>query len=177
MSLEELLSQRKTSILKRWLDLIEGSHPAGAPPFTRERDEFTNPEGFITSHEIDTLYDELLQDKFNSERVCASLENIIRIRTVQDLSPAQAVAFVFLLKQAITEKLQSEIEKRQLLGQWFEFELKIDKLACRAFETYMQCREKINQLRVNEVKADKERAFRLIEVMDTVGRKHIEATE
>jgi len=177
MSLAELLLQGKGSILKRWLNLIEESRPSGNAPFTRSNDELTNPEGFITHREVEALFHELLQNELNFEKVCISLDNIVRIKAVQDLSPAQTIAFVFLLKEAIVSELQSEIEKRQLLGEWLALELKIDMLASLSFDAYMQCREKINQLRFNEVKADRERAFRMLELVESGGRKIVKAAE
>ena len=177
MTLEQLLSLKRDAILRRWSDLIASSHATGAAPPVRGTDQFTNPEAYIIARETEALYRELLQDRMDSDNVCASLDNILKIKAVQDLTPSQAVAFVFLLKEAITEELKSEIEKRQLLGQWLEFELRIDKLASLAFDIYMQCREKICQLRVNEIKADREGAFRLLGLAETAGRKRVEAIE
>ena len=177
MSLRELLTQKKGTILSRWLDLIAGTHPAGISPLQRGKDEFANPEGHTVSQAIHTLYDELLQDKMNSGKICEALDGILKIRAVQDLSAGQAVALVFLLKEAIAGDLAAEIEKRQLLRQWLEFESRIDRVASLAFEIYMQCREKICQLRVNEIKTDREMAFRLLQLTETAGRKRIEESE
>jgi hypothetical protein len=177
MSLGQLLSQERDSILRRWLELVAESHPTGTSPLVRGKDQFTNPEAHIISRDTEALYGELLQNRLSSETVSSSLNNILRLRAVQDLTPSQAVSFVFLLKEAIADRLGGEIEKRQLLGQWLEFESKIDKLASLAFDTYMQCRETICQLRVNEVKAQKESALRLLELSETAGRKRIGAAE
>jgi hypothetical protein len=177
MSLRELLSQKKGAILRRWLDLIAGTHPAGVSPLTQEKDEFKNPEGHTVSQTVDTLYDELLQDRMNPDKVCESLGGILKIKAVQDISAGQAVSFVFLLKEAITEELADEIERQQFLRQWLEFESRIDMVASLAFEIYVQCREKICQLRVKEIKADREIAFRLLERVETAGRKRIEESE
>ncbi len=177
MSLRELLSDKKASILKRWFDLIASSHPAGTPPFSRPRDEFSDPEGHTVSRQIEALYHELLQDRMDSEKVCASLDGILRIRAVQELSPGQAVGFVFMLKEAIAEELAGEIEKGQLMRQWLEFESRVDRLASLAFDMYTQCRERICELRVNEIRADRDMALRLIERVESVGGKRTEATE
>jgi hypothetical protein len=177
MSLQELLFEKRTTILKRWFDLIAASHPAGVPHYTKDKDQFTNPEGHTVSREIDSLYNELLQDRISSEKVCASLDGILRIRAVQDFSPGVAVGFVFLLKEAITEELGNKIEEEQLFKQWLELELKIDKMASLAFDIYTQCREKICQLRINEIKADRAMAFRLLEIAENAGRKKVGAGE
>ena len=177
MSLRDLLLDRQDPILKRWFALMAGMHPAGSTTFSRPKDEFSDPEGHTVSREIEVLYHELLQDRMDSEKTCASLEGILRIKAVQEFTPAQAVGFVFLLKEAITEELVGELESRRLLRQWLEFESRVDRLASMAFDMYMQCREKICQLRVNEVRADRDRALRLIERVESVGRRRIEAAE
>lgn len=177
MPLRELLSQKKSSIINRWFDLVAGTNPAGVSLSSRSKDEFSDPEGNTVSREIAALFDELLQDRMNSEKACASLNGILRIKAVQDLSPGTAVGFVFFLKEAITEELADEIEKQNLFRQWLEFESRVDRLAALAFEIYMQCREKIYQLRVNEVKADRDMAFRILDRVETAGRKRTEAME
>jgi hypothetical protein len=44
-----------------------------------------------------------------------------------------------------------------------KLESRIDELALLAFEIYMQCREKIYECRVNEVKGQREIAMKLLE--------------
>ena len=161
--LEHLLSQKRAAILKRWLGLILGTYPADSSRFfKREKDRFVNPVGYTISLEIEALYDELLQG-MNRDKLSASLDNIIRIRSVQDFSPSQAIAFVFLLKKAIREELASEIRENQLFEELLRFESRIDQLALLAFDIYMKCREKVYEIRVNEVKAERERVFKLLE--------------
>jgi hypothetical protein len=174
MSLRDLLSEKRATILKRWLDLISGTHSSGSPSFSRPKDEFSDPEGHTVAREIEALYHELLQDRMDSTKACASLDSILRIKAVQDLTPGQAIGFVFLLKEAIAEELVDEIESGQLLRQWLEFESRVDRLVSLAFEMYMQRREMICQLRVKEVKADRDIAYRILEM---VGSKTIENTE
>jgi hypothetical protein len=81
------------------------------------------------------------------------------------------------LRKAITEELGSKIEKEQIIREWWNFESKIDELASLAFDIYMNCREKIYELRVSEAKAEGERAFRLLELIGRVNTKHKEVTE
>ena len=163
MVLEHLLSQKRAPILERWFGLILDTYPADSSRFFKqEKDRFANPVGYTISLEIETLFDELLHG-MNPAKLSASLDNIIRIRAVQDFSPSQAVAFVFLLKKAVREELESKIRKNQLFEELLKFESRIDELALRAVNIYMGCREKIYETRVNEVKAERERVFKLLE--------------
>lgn len=149
--------------MERWFQLILGTYPADTSRFLKqEKDRFANPVGYTISREIEMLYDELLQE-MNPDKVAACLDNIIRIRVVQDFSPSQTIAFIFLLKKAIREELASEIAENRVLEELLKFESKIDKLVLLAFDIYMKCREKVFEIRVSEVKAERERVLKLLE--------------
>lgn len=163
MVLEHLLSQKRAAILGRWFQLILETYPADTSRFLKkEKDRFINPVGYTISQEIEALYDELLQE-MNSDKLAACLDNIIRIRAVQDFSPSQTVAFIFLLKKAIREELTSEIKENRVFEELLEFEARIDKLVLLAFDIYMKCREKVFEIRLNETKAERERVLKLLE--------------
>jgi len=131
----------------------------------KEKDRFVNPVGFAFSEGTETLFMEILHD-MNCEKICLILENIVRIRSVQDFSPSKAIGFIFLLKKAIQEVLGSRIQEKHVVEEWLKFQLKIDQLALLAFDVYMKCKEKIYEIRVREAKAEKDRAFRLLERMN-----------
>lgn len=165
MVLESLLSQNKPSILKRWFDLILETYPADtAAMMRRDRNQFTNPVGSTISREIEVLFKQLCEGIQNGE--CrASLDAILKIRSVQDFSPSKAVGFIFLLKGAVRETLKNEICKESATDEWLNFQSRIDDLVLQAFDAYMDCREKICEIRVNQAKAEKEMAFKMIERM------------
>ena len=168
IALEHTLSQKKAAILGSWFHLIMETYPADSSKFLRrEKDRFANPIGYTISREIEILYEELLQD-MNFDRLTVSLDNIIRIRSVQDFPPSQAIAFVFLLKKAIREELANDIRENRAYKDLLKFEARIDKLALLALDIYMKCREKIYEIRLNEVKAEGERAFRMLEITKPV---------
>lgn len=178
MALKTLLTQNKNSILQRWFNLIADTYPIGVSDFLSNSDRFSNPVGYTISQEINSLYDELLQGRVDSDKAAASIDNIIKIRAVQDFSPQKAISFIFLLKKAITDELGNDVEKKLSLREWLEFEPRIDKLASIAFDKYMENREKICELRVNEVKADREIAFRLLRLTGAKnGGEHGEAVK
>jgi len=152
MKLHDFLTQKRSKILNRWLDLVLDNYPADTKRFFKKRkDQFANPVGYTISKEIENLYKELLQG-LDPERVSPILDRIIRIRAVQDGSPSQATAFIFLLKKVIREKLETEVQKNELSDELSIFESRIDDLALLTFDIYMKCREKIYEIRVNEMK-------------------------
>ena len=149
--------------MERWFQLVLETYPAGTSRFLKqEKDRFANPVGYTISQEIEALYDELLQE-MNSDKLAVCLDNIIRIRAVQDFPPSQTIAFIFLLKKAIREELASEITENRVFEELLKFEARIDKLALLAFDIYMKCREKVFEIRVNEAKAERERVLKLLE--------------
>ncbi len=168
MALKNLLLQNKAPILERWFDLILETYPAGtSKSLKREKDRFVNPVGHTVSREIEVLYEGLVRG-ITTEELSSSLNNIIRIRSVQDFSSSQAVGFIFLLKRAIQEVLKSAIREKQVLKEWMEFQSRIDQLALLAFDIHMECKEKICEIRIKEARADREMAFRLLERMNFI---------
>jgi hypothetical protein len=171
MNLKDLLSRNEAAILKRWFNLILETYPADTATLMRkDKDQFTNPVGSTLSREIEVLFNKLCEGSQN-ERCQASLDSILKIRSVQNFSPSQAVGFVFLLKRAIGETLKNEICKESVIDEWLKFQSRIDDLALQAFDAYMECREKICEIRINQARAEKEMAFRMIERMTTSKEK------
>ncbi len=165
MALADLLLRSEATILKGWVDLILQTYPADdATLMGKEKNRFTNPVGSTISREIEILFKNLCQGS-PLEKCDASLDSILKIRSVQDFSPSEAVGFVFLLKRAIEETLKNEISKGSIMDEWLKFEAKIDKLALRAFDIYMGCREKVCEIRINQARAEKEMAFKAMERM------------
>lgn len=152
MTLEKQLSEKRSRIIKRWLALTLETYPEDTQRFLKKRkDRFANPVGTTLSDEIEKLYDAFIHSA-DVETVSPILENIIKIRAIQDFTPSQAVAFVFLLKGVIRSEMDQEIRDRLTTKEWFELESRIDTLALLAFDVYGKCREVIFQIRTNEVK-------------------------
>ena len=152
MKLAALLSQRKSPIVDRWLKLLFASYPPETQIFLKkEKDRFDNPVGYRISQGVKGLYEALLQERA-AEEITASLDEIVRIRAIQDFSPSQALAFIFLLKNVIREELADELEEGHLSEEILELESRIDGLALLGFDVYMRRREKLYDLRVDEVK-------------------------
>ncbi len=148
MRVVELLGKKQPAILRRWLDLIVQGYPDSTAKFLKaEPDRFRNPVGATLARELELLYAALLAGS-DREVIAEHLDPIVRVRAVQDFSAAQAVGFVFQLKQAIREELGEEGVGEELLA----FESAIDGLALQAFDVFMGCREQIYQLRTDEIK-------------------------
>ncbi|MEW6571329.1 MAG: RsbRD N-terminal domain-containing protein [Nitrospirota bacterium] len=151
MRLENLLTHKRSTILKKWFDVVIKTYPPETALFLKsQKDHFANPVGSTIMQGIEDLFGELLQG-INSERVPTYLDNIIRIRAVQSFTPSQAISFVFLLKKVIREELEKEVMENGLSEELLALESRIDDLALLAFDIFMQCREKIYELKAMEL--------------------------
>ncbi|MBW2246477.1 MAG: RsbRD N-terminal domain-containing protein [Deltaproteobacteria bacterium] len=160
MGLNNLLVQRKTAIIKNWFTLAVETYPPDTASFLkRQKDPFANPVGRTISLGLEALFNELLKE-MDHEIITSFLDPIIRIRAIQNFSPAQAVNFIFLLKKAIRENIKKEALEEQLFNELLLFESKIDKLALIAFNIYVQCKEKIYDLKANEMRNTTYKAFK-----------------
>ena len=171
MMMQGLLKKNKAAILERWFHLILETYPANTAAMMRkDKNQFTNPVSSTLSREIDVLFKNLCEGS-QDEKCQSSLDSILKIRSVQDFSPSKAVGFIFLLKRAIGETLKNDICKESVMDEWLKFQSRIDDLALQAFDIYMDCREKICEIRINQAKTEREMAFRMMERMTTSKEK------
>jgi len=151
MKLKNLLNQKRSAILKRWFDLILESYPAGAAQFFKnKKNRFANPVGYTISQGVESLFDEILHG-IDTEKVSLFLDNIIRVRAIQDFTPSKAVSFIFLLKKVLREELDREIQENSNAEELRTIESRIDDLALLAFDIFMKCREKIYELKAMQL--------------------------
>jgi len=152
MELDSLLLEKRSTILERWLDLILESYPPETSRFLKgEKDRFDNPVAYQFSQGIEGIYEALLHG-MDRDKASSFLDRIISIRAIQDFSPSGAIAFIFMLKKVIREKLEREVRENGISEELIELESRIDGLALLSFDIYMKRREKLYEIRVNEVK-------------------------
>lgn len=163
MMLANRLQHDKPAILERWFQLVFDSYPADTSAFLkREKDRFRNPVGSTIVQDLGKLFDEILQG-FDAEKIAPLIEYFIKIRSVQDFTPSQAVTFVIHLKRAVRDHLADDIREGRICEELLRFESRLDDLALLAFEHYTNCREKIYELRTRQIKAG---SFKLMERMN-----------
>ena len=152
MKLIALLREKRTHLVDRWRQLVFDSYPLETRRFLhKEKDRFQNPLAYRLSKGIEGLFGALLQE-IEVEELKGFLDEIIRIKAVQDFSPSQALAFIFLLKGLVREELAEELRDQELARECLELESIIDGMALLGFDVYMQRREKLSEIRINEIK-------------------------
>jgi hypothetical protein len=149
MNIETLLVEKKKVIVQKWIDQVLDSY--GSPEFfKKQKDRFANPIGSTVSDGLLKLYSVLAENR-DIEEASKPLEDIIKIRAVQDFTPSIAVSFVYLLKNIVREELSREKNLEEPFASLSAFETRVDKAALMAFDFYMDCRERLHKIRVNEV--------------------------
>jgi len=152
MTLKELLQDNENAILQRWFDDAMGTYPDMAvAAFSRQKDPFANPVGHSLRVGTQGIFATLLEGP-DDAKIRECLLEIIRIRAVQEISPAAAVGFVFGLRRAIRAELAPAINDAALSSELAKIEDQIECIALAAFNIYVECREQVYELRVNEVK-------------------------
>jgi hypothetical protein len=151
MPLASHLAEKKSAILGRWLSTIYESYPPETAIFLqKEKNHFDNPMGYRISEGLAGLYGALLQE-METDQTLTFLDNIIRIRALQDFAPSRALAFIFLLKHVVREELADEIQEENLGAEIQEMESRIDGLALMGFDVYSKCREKLYEVKTKEI--------------------------
>lgn len=150
--LVDLLRERKQYLLEQWRQSIRETYPSETASFLKERsDQFHNPVGHIISEQSELLLEQLLGAMDKAE-VIPAITEIVRVRAVQDFSPACAVAFVALLKPIVREICFEDGLDQSKYRELVKFEDRIDQLQFMTFDVYSECRDKLADIRVNEEK-------------------------
>lgn len=166
MTFRALLADRQKIILERWLEAILETYPADTTKFLKtQKDRFANPVGATFSEGMGHVLAELFQETVIQDKILPHLDNIVRIRAVQQFTPSQALGFIFLLKKIIRETLGEEGMRQATAEALADIDSDIDSLAMLAFNIYMECREKIYEIRANEVKRS---TFQLLKMANLV---------
>lgn len=151
--LKELLINNKSSIVNSWIELIIETYPSESVNFLRShKDRFSNPIGYTVSVNAGKIFDELINDK-NKDRIKESLNEIIKMRAVQDFSPSQAAGIILSLKKVLRKELENEVNNTSVFKEYLNLESGIDDIALLAFDLYMESKDILFQIRISEIKA------------------------
>jgi hypothetical protein len=151
MNFKDALAEKKPTILKEWIEAVMASYAAdGASFFMKQKDRFANPLGFAAKSGLTAVLDQLTGDQ-PSQTMPPELQQFIKLRSVQDFAPSAALGFIYQLKAIVI----AQLGQANLLAageEWFNFASKIDALALRIFDLYMEDRELLALVKVNEYK-------------------------
>jgi len=152
MTFSELLQQSKDAIVERWFEAALSVYPDEATAaFRRQKDPFANPVGHRLRTGTREIFEALL-DGMDGDKIRQHLHEIISIRAIQELPPSRTVGFVFELKDAVRAALGGGTEDPGFASELARLDGQIDRIALAAFDVFVECRERVCELRINEVK-------------------------
>lgn len=163
LKLVDFLVLDQKAVLDRWFDLIMDTYAENtAVLWKKKEDPFANP----VRHKFENGMRGIVVALASSGPVPDAavftplLDEIVRVRAVQDFTPSQATAFVFLLKKAVRETLWEKVNENNLFVELLALESAIDMLALLAFDIYTQCREKISEIRITQIRKQYDRLLK-----------------
>lgn len=165
--LKDLIRSRKDQIIRKWTDLVHGTYPFNTVGFLRTRsDRFINPVGQRTDRAAQAFVESLCADTPDEKDLREATMDFIRVRAVQDFSAEETVSVLFNLKPIIRETLGEDLAKfikEHGPQEMWELEANIDALALLAFAAYAACRDKVAELRIDELKRRQSQVLRQAE--------------
>jgi len=135
-----ILHANRDVILEQWLERSLALFP--------EKMGYDTPVAEVLADALGKLLSGLGEE---NQRFRDALDDVTRILAVQSFPPSRAISIFFepktmlremMMKPALAERLTQEVQSA--------FSSRIDDLVLQAFDSYMQHREKIAQLKVEE---------------------------
>lgn len=152
MVLYNLLSKKRAVIIEKWFDVINGTYAPETACFLKsQKNQFTNPVGYTFRDGMQKLLDEILQG-VDFVEIPPYLEDIVKIRAIQGFTPSQSLVFIFILKNIIAEELKDDLTPEIRREELPSINAKIDKIALLCFDIYVKCRERLYEIKVNEMR-------------------------
>ncbi len=147
----DALKSNEAKILTLWTERVLDTY-VSSDFFKKSLDRFANPVGSNIREGLTQLF-RLLVAGATSQNFVEPLDQIIRIRAVQEFTPAQAVAPIMDLKWVVRQVFSEDKDCRSLLTELLPFDGDVDRLTLHAFDLYMACREQLHKARIRELKS------------------------
>jgi len=149
MNFKDFIGKNKERLLEEWFLWLVDHYPEPSKKFISQKDKpFTNPVGYNLFQNLKKLLFTISSGEIESQEFNSSLEEILKIRAVQDLSYwRSANIFRFLwdnFNVNLPEDKNIESYKADV-----EYYLRISE---KAFETFISIREKIAQIQREEIR-------------------------
>lgn len=151
MDLAEAFRNYRKKIVGQWADYTLSTY-SSSTFFSKEGDKFANPVGGTMREALDALF-LLLAKNADPQEFVTPIKEIVAIRAVQEFAPSQAVSPLHAVKHITREILAADSERCHLIDELYDFEFAVDMAVLLAFDLYMECRERLYSVRIDEVKS------------------------
>ncbi|MBL4903395.1 RsbRD N-terminal domain-containing protein [Desulfotalea psychrophila] len=150
MDLAEAFRNYEDKIVDQWVDYTLSSYKSSTF-FKKGPDKFSNPVGGNTREALGKLF-KLLTKNTDPKEFVAPLDQIMRIRSIQEFTASEAVGPIHAVKHITREILAKDSERKQCIADLYDFEFNVDLAVLAAFDLYSQCRERLYKVRIKEIK-------------------------
>lgn len=151
MSLKELLELRRSDILNDWKKKTLNAEEKNkfSKSILKMDNPFINPVGVNVSEALSGLYESLLNQR---DGAADMLDDILRIRAVQEITPGESIRFLIQFKEIVENHIPELKKDMNLKLELAEFYFRVDELMLQGFDIYMQCREQLWNIKMDEIK-------------------------
>jgi len=144
-----ILKGKEEAIAGRWIELVCRTYPQETTQFLEvERDPFSNPVGRMLREAAGPLVRALLDDGPDGD-FPDGLAELMRLRSVQDMTAAQAVGIVTMLRKAVMDVAGDSIQSGGTPAME-ELGRRIEELMLVAFDAFVLSRERLYEIRIAE---------------------------
>lgn len=152
--LTQLLQEKRADILEKWENSVLSCYgPDAMRIFKTQQNQFANPIGHKTRLGLAELYD-VLCDPSEEAVYTPDLQEYIKVKAVQKVSASDAVSFVFKLRELVREQLGKK-GMTESYKEWLAFDARIDAAALAIFDMFVNSREQVYLVRINEFKQNR----------------------
>ena len=151
MDLAEAFKNNHDEIVGQWVDYTLSTYKS-SKFFRKEEDKFANPVGGTTREALTELY-VLLTTNEEPRTFVEPLKKIMPIRALQDFAPSQAVSPIHAVKHITRDIFTKNKKNSHLVAELYDFEFAVDMAVLAAFDLYMEYRERLYEVRMEELKS------------------------
>lgn len=147
--LAKILEGKEDTIAERWATLVFETYPRETTQFLKgEGDPFANPVGKLLRDASRPLVRALSEEWAGAESL-EDLAELMRLRSIQDMTAAHAVGIVPLLRRAVIDVVGDRIDDAGVAAVE-ELGKRIERLMLISFDAFVISRERLYEIRMAE---------------------------
>lgn len=150
MDIAEGFRCHNEKIIEGWVEYTLSTYDSTF--FKKEQNKFSNPVGGNIREALTSLFAKIVKGE-DSEAFADPLSQLISIRSVQHFSPSQALAPLNAIKHIVRDAFSKDKKCSHLAQELYDFEFTVDLAVLKGFDIYMQFRERLYQVRIDEIKS------------------------
>ncbi len=149
MTSVEYLKNNKQSLLNEWFEWIISVYPESSRKYFNDvSQQFTNPVGYSLFNNISLIFDCLVNQNFDSIGFRNALEEVLKIRLVQQPASLKEVNIFEFIWEKLVSNLQPNLDKKEIS---LTIEL-INSCNYILFEIYSDIHKRIIEIQRDEIK-------------------------